>query len=160
MPTLLAYSGSYDLLIILLIALLLFGKRLPMLVGALQQAGFQSRCVHCGRPSLSEVRCPNCDRVKSPRIVSRTPAEPRIEGGRIGAKVPFPGWLVALLVVAGVAWAAEWIGISFGGMSSDVIWHSWWHWGALLFICAALISLAAFTVFVQFGNQNNRSHEN
>jgi hypothetical protein len=160
MPTLLALiSGGYDLLIILLIALVLFGNRLPTMMRALEQSGFESRCLHCGRPSLSAHRCPHCGRLKSPRIVSRTPSEPRDEVGRVGASVPFPRWLVGLLVTSGIAWAGDWIGIAAAELPSDVIWHSWWHWATLSLIGAALTSLAAFTVFAQFGDQNDRTHE-
>jgi hypothetical protein len=69
MPMLAAIiPGGFDLLFILVIALSLFGNRLPMLIRGCEQAGVRSRCRHCGRPSFSELRCPHRGRLKYSRM--------------------------------------------------------------------------------------------
>lgn len=162
MPTLLALiPGSSDLLIILIIVLLLFGNRLPTLMRSLGQGVPQpeSRCPHCGWRIHREYRCPHCGRIKFPQVISKTPVEPRDDSKYKQSGIPFPRWLVALLAITGVAWAADWIGSSLAGLSSNVIWHSWWHWATLSLIVAALVSLASYAVIAQYANERNGPDE-
>jgi hypothetical protein len=152
MPMLIAFFGTWDLVIIAFIALLLFGNRLPTMMRDIGQGWVESRCPHCGWWSISLFRCMHCGRAKFPQVISKTLVEPAAAMGDGQTNIRLPIWLLILLSVAGAAWAADWIGSSIAGLSSVVIWRSWWHWATLALVSAALIGLVATAIVAHFGD--------
>jgi hypothetical protein len=94
----------------------------------------------------------HCGRAKYPLVISKTTVEPAAAMGHGQSNIRLPLWLVVLLIVAGGAWAADWIGSSAAGLSSEVVWRSWWHWATLTLVSAAIIALVATASVAHFGD--------
>src|SRR5260221_12116326 len=150
MTTILALiPGGYDLLIIMVIVLILFGNRLP---GVMSSLGNGFRCPRCGWRSFSPYYCAHCGCRKLPFSISVSPPDTKATMGHGQTKIRFSRWLLCLVIIAGAAWEADWIGSSAAGLSSEIVWRSWWHWAALALLCAALIALIVTAVVAHFGN--------
>jgi hypothetical protein len=151
MPTILAlFPGGYDLLIIMVIVLVLFGEGLPTIMSSLGD-GF--RCPRCGWRSFSPYYCVHCGRRKLPLSFSVSPPDKKAILGHGQMRIHLPRWLLCILIIAGAAWAADWIGSSAAGLSSDFTWRSWWHWATMALVFAALISLVVTAIVAHFGRQ-------
>ena len=144
-----AFFGTWDLVIIAFIAMLLFGNRLPSMMRGL---GHGHRCPHCGWYSLDAYHCRNCGRPKLPALISRSPPELRSTMGQGQTKVHLPRWLLALLVATGAAWLVDFF-VTPNGLWFSATWRDAWHWATLCLLLTALASLVVVVVKSHYRDQ-------
>src|ERR1700680_1051064 len=134
-----AFFGTWDLVIIAFIAMLLFGNRLPGITRSLGQGVDNLRCRHCGWRSFSPFYCMHCGRRKYLLFMSPDSAAAADDGR--AREVRFPRWVLALVILAGLALAADCVGNSAAEVSPEVAWRFWWHWATLALVAAAILSI-------------------
>ncbi len=138
-----AFNGTWDLVIIAFIAMLLFGNRLPNIMRGLGQ-GY--RCPHCGWYSFDAFHCRHCGGPKLPAVISRSRPEQQRQ-----TKVHLPCWLLALLVATGVGWLIDFVATP-NDLWFSATWRDTWHWSTLCLLLAALASLVVVVVKSHYRN--------
>jgi hypothetical protein len=145
MPILVAFFTFSDLLIIVLVATLLFGRRLPSLMRSLGNGVEGLRCPHCGWWSWHATHCLHCGKLKLDPLETTfgTPAQ----GATMGhgqTQVHVPKWLVVVVLLSGVAWVADAI---WGKWTShDLHWSVWLHWTTLTLVSTSIMALTVIAI--------------
>ena len=149
MPILLGFFGTWDLMIIAFIAMLLFGHRLPSIMRSLHQGVQSLRCPHCGWCSWHPTHCLHCGKLKLDSLDTTTDAPEQIATmGHGQTQVHIPTWLIALVVMSCAVWAADAIWGQWS--SSDLSWAVWLHWTTLALVSISIGTLAVVAVRSHF----------
>jgi hypothetical protein len=149
MPILLGFIGTWDLMIIAFISMLLFGNRLPSMMRSLGKGVQSLRCPHCGWCSWHPTHCLHCGKLKLDSLDTTTDAPEQIATtGHGQTHVHIPTWLIALVVMSCAAWAADAIWGQWS--SSDLSWAVWLHWTTLALVSISIGALAVVAVRSHF----------
>jgi mttA/Hcf106 family len=149
MSILLAFFGTWDLMIIAFISLLLFGNRLPSMMRSLGSGMDNVRCPDCDWWSMHPTRCLHCGRRKRNAFntVDDLPrANSSVGNGQIRIDVPL--WLIVLAVLSWAAWGAD--AIRGKWTSPDSPWCVWLHWSTLALVLISLVALTIVAVSSHF----------
>jgi hypothetical protein len=152
MQILLAFFGTWDLLIIAFIGLLLFGNRLPSMMRTLGSGTDSLRCPHCNWWSMNPTRCLHCGRRKQ-NAFNTVDDPPRAYApmGHGQIRIHVPLWLIVLAVLSWAAWGADAI---WGQWTSpDSPWSVWLHWSTLALVQISLVALTIVAVSSHFRNR-------
>jgi hypothetical protein len=157
MSILFGFFGFWDLMIIAIIAMLLFGNRLPSMMHTLGQGPdwWFPPCPFCGWRSIHPTHCRHCGQPKCGSVLEeqRLGAEESMEHGQ--PRVHLPSWLITLIVLSCVAWAADLI---WGQWSlRDAQWTGWLHWTTLALVAISLVALTAIAIVAHFRSREQRN---
>jgi hypothetical protein len=152
MLLLLAFFGTWDLMIIAFISMLLFGNRLPSMMRTLGSGMDSLRCPHCNSWSSHPTHCLHCGRRK--RTAFNTVDDPPrayAPMGRGQIRIHVPRWLIVLAVFSWAAWGADAI---WGQWTSpDSPWSICLHWTSLALVAISLLSLVVVAIVGHFSNR-------
>jgi hypothetical protein len=153
MPLLLAFFGTWDLMIIAAIALLLFGNRLPRMMRLLGSGMDSLLCPKCGWWSMHPSHCLHCGRRKRNEFNSVDDPPRGFEPfGRGQIRVRVPIWLIVLSVLSWAAWGADALWGEWQSPASH--WSVWLHWTTLTLVSTSIVALTVVAIKSHFRDRH------